>query len=74
MQRQLPSEMLQRSPKTLQTCCKTPDAVVDEKISDDIDAVVEHFKSELGATWGQASVPLAQTSSKSVNPLRTVRP
>ena len=45
-----------------------------KKIIDDVDAVVEHLKRKLGATWGEASVPRAQSSSKLVNPPRSVRP
>ena len=38
-----------------------------KKIDTDVQAVVEHLKVTLGATWAQASVARAQNNSKLVN-------
>eukprot|EP00965_Chrysotila_dentata_P137457 4546800-Pleurochrysis_carterae.AAC.1 len=45
-----------------------------EKITDDVDAVVEYLRQKLGASWSVASRPRAQTSSLLVNPPRSARP
>ena len=45
-----------------------------KKIDRDVQAVVEHLKATLGATWAQASVPRVQANSLLVNPPKSRRP
>ena len=45
-----------------------------KKITEDVQAVVDHLKEKLGATWQEACVVRPQASSKLVNPPRAVRP
>jgi hypothetical protein len=39
-----------------------------KKIATDVQAVVDHLKETLGATWAQASIPRAKRHSKLVKP------
>ena len=45
-----------------------------KKITDDVQAVVDHLKKQLGATWHAACVARAHGHSKIVSPIRAVHP
>ena len=45
-----------------------------KKIKDDVRAVVDHLKAELGSTWQEAAAYRVQKDSKLVNPAKSPKP
>ena len=45
-----------------------------KSIAEDVAAIVDHLKDQLGSTWSEACIPREKNGSKLVSPARSVNP